>query len=82
MATYLIDMVLCGIAYLIIVYFMFMLMKKRQINKRKDDDDQDGGIRLPTRPKIDLPPGIVWPSDTGQHKRTKLKKSEDREVLV
>ncbi len=62
MAIYFIDMVLCGIVYLILVYFMFLLMRKRGSNGRGGSDDGDGGFKLPNRPKIDLPPGVVWPS--------------------
>jgi hypothetical protein len=35
-----------------------MLMKKR---KSRIDDDDDGNALTFDQPKIDLPPGVVWP---------------------
>jgi hypothetical protein len=38
-------------------------MTKNSLNKGKSSDDGDGGIENVTPPKIDLPPGVIWPSD-------------------
>ncbi|MFC2187284.1 hypothetical protein ACFCT7_08185 [Fulvivirgaceae bacterium LMO-SS25] len=73
MALYFVDMVLCGVVYLILVYFMFLLMRKRGSNGNGRSDDGDGGIKLPNRPKIDLPPGVVWPGSPV----TKLEEPEE-----
>ncbi|MDN5204428.1 hypothetical protein QQ008_23750 [Fulvivirgaceae bacterium BMA10] len=55
-------------AYVILVYFMFTLMRKRNLKTGEDNNDDDGGIDVPTSPKIDLPPGISLPSD-GPYKK-------------
>jgi hypothetical protein len=55
-----IDMIIYGIAYVIMVYFMVILMKKK-VNNPTDDDDKDGGIGVIDIPDIDLPPGITLP---------------------
>jgi hypothetical protein len=57
---YIIDMILCGITYLFLVYFMFTLIKKRRKGFDGDDDD-DGGLPVSTPPEIDLPPGVCMP---------------------
>jgi hypothetical protein len=81
MYGYVVDMVLCGVVYLMLVYFMFVLMRKRQSpsNGRDPGDDGNGGWKLPTRPKIDLPPGVLWPDGSGNPKKTK---KEEKEELV
>jgi hypothetical protein len=73
MTTYFVDMVLCGVVYLILVYFMFLLMRKRGSNRKGGSDDGDGGFKLPNSPKIDLPPGVVWPGSP----ITKLEETEE-----
>ena len=60
MNGYIIDLVLCGIAYLFLVYFMVTMMRKRK--KGYDgEDDGDGGLPVTSPPEIDLPPGICLP---------------------
>ena len=81
LSGYALDMVLCGVVYLIIVYLMFVLMRKRSgLNNKKGEggDDGDGGILLPTRPEIDLPPGVLWPDEGPGGK--KIRKKEEEEV--
>ena len=51
-------MILSGLTYVILTYLSFMLMKKR---KSRIDDDDDGNALTFDQPKIDLPPGVVWP---------------------
>ena len=60
MNGYLLDMVLCGIAYVVIVYFMMKLVRPRSGNSPKDDNE-DGGIYWDTLPDLDLPPGVSLP---------------------
>ncbi len=70
-----IDMIIYGIAYVIMVYFMVILMKKK-IQNPTDDDDKDGGIGIMDIPDIDLPPGITLP-DGGPGKKTNKEINEE-----
>lgn len=64
MNSLVIDLILCGIAYVVLIYFVATLTKSKiQRNRKNNDDDGDGGVETNTPPVIDLPPGIVWPSD-------------------
>jgi hypothetical protein len=64
MNSLVIDLILCGVAYVVLIYFVATMTKAR-INRRRNnnDDDGDGGVEDLTPPKIDLPPGIIWPGD-------------------
>lgn len=62
MNSLMIDLIVCGLAYVITVYFITAVTKNSN-NKRKDGDNDEGGLKNFTSPKIDLPPGVVWPSD-------------------
>ena len=53
------DLFLSGITYVIITYLAFQLMKRRKVD-RDGNDDENGGLENDA-PKIDLPPGVVWP---------------------
>lgn len=79
MEGYLIDMILCGVAYVIMVYFMVKLMKVKNIRLKGNDDDNDGGISYSNLPEIDLPPGVSLP-DGGPVR--KINQEETEEVLV
>ncbi|MFY0591569.1 hypothetical protein [Roseivirga sp.] len=71
MDTFYYDILWSGITYVILTYLAFKLMRsKKSNNGSSDDGDQD--LSIP--PKIDLPPGIVWPKD--------LDKLKEEEVLV
>lgn len=62
MANYIIDMVLCGIIYVGMVFFIIRLIKQRtKKNRRNNNDDDDGGIEFYTEPDLDLPPGVTLP---------------------
>jgi hypothetical protein len=64
MSSLVIDLILCGIAYVVLIYFVATLTKaKINKNRNNNDDDGDGGVEDLTPPKIDLPPGIIWPND-------------------
>ena len=64
MNSLVIDLILCGVAYVILIYFVATLTKSKvKRNRKNNDDDGDGGVEDYTPPVIDLPPGIVWPSE-------------------
>lgn len=63
MNSLVIDLIVCGLAYVIVVYFI-ATMTKNSLRKGKNNDDGDGGIENFTPPKIDLPPGVIWPGDS------------------
>ena len=64
MSSLVIDMILCGIAYVLLIYFIATMNKPPFGNgKNNSKDDGDGGVEDTTPPKIDLPPGVIWPSD-------------------
>ncbi|MCC5937474.1 MAG: hypothetical protein JJU34_09340 [Lunatimonas sp.] len=63
MSSLVIDLFLCGVAYVVLIYFVATMTKARINRNRNNDDDGDGGVEDLTPPKIDLPPGIVWPTD-------------------
>ena len=71
MSSLVIDMVLCGIAYLVLIYFVATMTKVRMDKgkKNEEDDDGDGGVEDLTPPKIDLPPGVIWPTDNPGKKK-------------
>lgn len=52
------DLLWSGMTYVILTYLAFRLMRRRRSGgKGGDDGDQFSSI-----PKIDLPPGVVWPN--------------------
>ncbi len=69
MSSLVIDLFLLGIAYVIMIYFVATMTKNSLRRKNDSGDDGDGGIELTAPPKIDLPPGVMWPKDTPTHKR-------------
>lgn len=74
-----VDIILCGVAYVVMVYFMVVLMKKKS-EPIKGDDDDDGGINISTLPDLDdLPPGISLP---GGGPARKKETEEPEEALV
>ncbi len=73
-----IDMLLCGAAYVIMVYFMVVLMKRRNFRFRDDDDDDDdGGISITPTPDLDLPPGVTLPDDRGPRRYRRIEEPEE-----
>ena len=64
MSSLVIDLMLCGLAYVILIYVMATMTNNSLKKGRRRDDDGDGGIEDFTPPKIDLPPGVQWPSDS------------------
>ncbi len=70
MSSLVIDMILCGIAYVVLIYFVATLTKANlDKGKNNSKDDGDGGVEDNTPPKIDLPPGVIWPSDGPKDKK-------------
>ena len=56
-----IDIALSILVYIIILVVTFYFMQRR-IRDANNRDDRDGGVILTEDPKIDLPPGVVLPS--------------------
>lgn len=77
---YTLDLILCGVAYIILVYLMVVLMKSRKRNLGGHDDDDDGGIAVKGPPEIDLPPGVVLPD--GSPRLRLVEEDEKEEVVV
>ena len=54
MSSLVIDLVLCGIAYVVLIYFVATITRIQvDKGKKNEDDDGDGGIEDLTPPKID-----------------------------
>ncbi|NVJ87225.1 MAG: hypothetical protein HWE15_13015 [Algoriphagus sp.] len=64
MSSLMINLFLAGFAYVIIIYFVAMMTKNSLKKGKNGRDDRDGGIENKDIPKIDLPPGVIWPSDS------------------
>lgn len=72
MNSLMIDLFMCGVAYVILIYFVATMTRNSFRRGSSNNDDGDGGIENLTPPKIDLPPGVIWPSDV-----TKKSKSPE-----
>lgn len=70
MSSLIIDMILCGIAYVLLIYFIVTMNRPPFDKDSNRDDDGDGGVEDTTPPKIDLPPGVIWPSDVSKHEKS------------
>lgn len=64
MNSLVIDLFMCGVAYVILIYFVATMTRNAIRKGNSNNDDGDGGIENLTPPKIDLPPGVIWPSDS------------------
>mgnify|MGYP006213249769 CR=1 FL=1 len=71
MNSLVIDLFMCGVAYVILIYFVATMTKNSLRRGNSNNDDGDGGIENLTPPKIDLPPGVVWPSGSPAERREK-----------
>ncbi|GAA0877733.1 hypothetical protein GCM10009119_07010 [Algoriphagus jejuensis] len=69
MNSLVIDLFMCGVAYVILIYFVATMTKNAIRRGNSNNDDGDGGIENMTPPKIDLPPGVIWPSDVPKKSR-------------
>jgi len=64
MQPFMIDMLLSGLVYLIMIYFLYMMLRKRDHNQDDNGDGGDGGITVDVLPDLDLPdlpPGVCLP---------------------
>lgn len=71
MKSFYYDIFLSGLTYVLLIYLTFRLMK----SKKSGDSDDEGGETIYNPPKIDLPPGIIWPSDPGSVSRVEEEAS-------
>ena len=62
MSPTLIDLLLCGLAYLVISYFLGVWTKPRPAQSW-NSDDSDGEKFEQQPPVLDLPPGVSWPQE-------------------
>ncbi len=76
---YTLDLILCGLAYLILVYLMVTLMKKRKKDMGSGDNDDDGGISVKGPPEVDLPPGVCLPDGSP---KLRFIEEEERETVL
>ena len=64
MSSLVIDLILFGLAYVILIYVMATMTKRSLKKGDNSEDDGDGGVEDFTTPTLDLPPGVQWPSDS------------------
>ena len=69
MNSLMIDLLICGVAYVISIYFIATMTKNAIRRNRNNNDEGDGGVEKSTPPKIDLPPGVIWPSDSPKKRK-------------
>jgi len=79
MSFHLIDMVLSGIAYVIMTYFIMKMIRHRNSKTGGNDgnDGNDGGKPVQLLPDLDLPPGVSLPVDGPS-----MKKEEPEEAFT
>ncbi|HHP7242151.1 MAG TPA: hypothetical protein ACFCUD_10780 [Cyclobacteriaceae bacterium] len=58
--SYFLDIALSVFIYVFLLFLLLSVLDNTRGNA-EDDDDQDGGIKIPGPPKLDLPPGVVLP---------------------
>ena len=68
MSSLVVDLILVGLAYVVLIYFIATLTRNKLSRNKDSNDDGDGGVEDFTPPKIDLPPGVIWPSDAPSKK--------------
>lgn len=62
MDSLMIDLILWGLVYVILIYFIVIISKNLRVGRNDQDDEGDGGLEIHRPPKIDLPPGVIWPT--------------------
>lgn len=70
MNSLVIDLFLCGVAYVILIYFVATMTKNSLRKGNRRGDEGDGGVENFTPPKIDLPPGVIWPKDAPKRSKS------------
>lgn len=78
MKLHLVDIIFCGLAYLVIIFFVIRKYYSKRIRFDDDNDDDDGGIEKNNIPDLDLPPGVCLPKPT--HGKTNWEKESINEV--
>lgn len=64
--SYIIDLVLTGLVYLVIVWFMTKWMNGSPYKRPPGTGGDDGGLGVETSgPVLDLPPGVTSPGGEG-----------------
>lgn len=76
MHTIVIDLVLCGFIYAILMAFIFIRENRKKRGSDSDGDDE-GGLPVSLPPDIDLPPGVCLPDDN-----PRKTKAEPEEVFA
>lgn len=62
MHSIVIDLLLCGFIYGILLAIIFVRESKKKRGNDSDGDDE-GGLPVLSPPEIDLPPGVCLPDD-------------------
>jgi len=70
MSSLVINLFLAGFAYVIVIYFVATMTKNSLKKGKSNGDDGDGGIENQSPPKIDLPPGVIWPTSPKSPKKS------------
>lgn len=67
MNHFILDILLCVVAYGILVYFMsiFLRRNKKNTGNQGGNDGGDGGVNIDDTPELDLPPGVTLPDGRG-----------------
>ena len=52
-------------------YLSIRAMRSHKVSRGNGNDE--GGEEFPQEPKIDLPPGVVWPSDSPEAERETIE---------
>ncbi|QDH81491.1 hypothetical protein FKX85_04930 [Echinicola soli] len=64
-----VDMIVFGMAYVLLVYLVMTMIRPAHKPNKNRNDDGEGGVETVNPPKIDLPPGVIWPSDGPKTKK-------------
>ncbi|MCH7402477.1 hypothetical protein ACFOUP_17350 [Belliella kenyensis] len=68
MSSLLVDLILLGLAYVVLIYIVATLTKPHAQKGKNKGEDGEGGVEDYTPPKIDLPPGVIWYSELEKSK--------------
>ena len=63
MSPSLLQLLLCGLVYVLLSYLIGRWCKPVSAGLPRGDDE-DGGKSEDIPPKLDLPPGVTWPTDS------------------
>lgn len=68
MGSLVFNTIFFGLAYVLLVYLIMTFIKPAYKRNKNNNDEGDGGVEDTSPPKIDLPPGVIWPSDSPKTK--------------